>query len=191
MEFDYPRIWPYVIAVLAVLLVFRRLRRSFGRQPVRPIRMRVRIGILIFLACSLVPVAASSSRFLIAEFGAALAGIGLGLWGAKRTRYQTFQGQLHYIPHTYTGIAVSLLFVGRLVYRLVEIYSTDHVHRVDDATSMQGFAPPTVVQSPATVGLLCVVAGYYVCYYSLVLWKSKRISPEDIEVVPTPNAAAS
>jgi hypothetical protein len=191
MAFDYSRIWPYFIAVLAVLLVFRRLRRSFGRQPLRPIRMRVRIGILILLACSLVPVAASSSRFLIADVGAALAGIALGLWGAKRTRYQTFEGQLYYIPHTYTGIAVSLLFVGRLVYRLVEIYSTDHADRVNDATSMHGLAPPTGVQSPATVGLLCAVVGYYVCFYSLVLWKSKRISPEDLEVVSTPNAAAS
>jgi hypothetical protein len=42
--------------------------------------------------------------------------------------------------------------------------------------------------SAFTVGLLFVVVGYYVCYYGMLLWKSKRISPEDLEVNPTPAA---
>jgi hypothetical protein len=41
-----------------------------------------------------------------------------------------------------------------------------------------------MVRSPLTLGLLFVLIGYYVCYYSLVLWKSKQIKPEDIEVAP-------
>ena len=113
------------------------------------------------------------------------------VWGARRTRYQTFEGKLHYIPHTYTGIAVSLLFVGRLAYRVVEIYSMDGATRAEGAASMQSFGQPDAVKSPATVGLLCAVIGYYLCYYSWVLWKSQRISPEDLEAVPAPSAAAS
>ena len=49
--------------------------------------------------------------------------------------------------------------------------------------------PPPMVRSPLTVALIFVVVGYYVCYYAMVLWKSKRISPEDLEAVPTPTAA--
>jgi hypothetical protein len=45
-------------------------------------------------------------------------------------------------------------------------------------------------QSPFTVGLLCVVIGYYVCYYGLVLFKSTRIGPEDLEVSTTPIAVS-
>jgi hypothetical protein len=32
MQFDYLRIWPFVIALSAMLLIYRRLRRSFGPQ---------------------------------------------------------------------------------------------------------------------------------------------------------------
>ena len=191
MPFDYAQILPYLFAVLAVFLVFRRLRRSFGRQPLRPVRMRIRIGILCVLACSLVPVAASSGRFLLAELGGVLAGIALGVWGAKRTRYQTFEAKLYYIPHTYTGIAVALLFVGRLAYRMVEIYSLDRASGGTGAAPMPNFGQPDAVKSPVTVGLLSVVIGYYVWYYSWVLWKSQRISPEDLEAMPAPTAAAS
>ena len=47
MQDGYSRIWPYVIAVLAILLIYRRLRRSFGRQRLQPVRMRARIVILL------------------------------------------------------------------------------------------------------------------------------------------------
>jgi hypothetical protein len=186
MQVDYPRVWPFVIAVLAVLLIYRRLRRSFGRQPVRPIRMWIRIGILTILGCSLVPAALKSGQFLAAEVAGILAGTALGIWGAQHTRYQRSEGQLTYAPHTYTGIAVSLLFVGRLVYRAGQMYS---MHGPDGAmTDTQDLAASPMVRGPFTVGLLFVVIGYYVCYFSRVLWKSKRISPEELEVTATSDA---
>ncbi|HWJ36581.1 MAG TPA: hypothetical protein VNR70_15045 [Steroidobacteraceae bacterium] len=197
MQFDYSRIWPYVIAVLAVLLIYRRFRRNFGRQRVSPIRMRVRIGILLVLGCTLLPVAMQAGQFLAAQIVGVLAGIGLGVWGARQTRYRSYDGQLHYVPHTYTGVAVSLLFIGRLVYRLVELYSMNQSSGPLIANpgfgasgfGPSGFGPPSMMRSPLTVGLLFVVIGYYVCYYSMVLWKSKRISPEELEVVTTSAAA--
>lgn len=191
MQFDYSRIWPYVIAVLAVLLIYRRLRRSFGRQRIRPVRMNLRIVILIVLGCSLLPMALKSSQFLMSGLAGLVAGIALGVWGAERTRYQSYNGQLHYVPHTYTGVAVSLLFVGRLVYRIVEVYSMERSSGSSGADVMsQGFAAPTMIRSPLTEGLLFAVIGYYVCYYGMVLWKSKRVSAEELEVVSTSPAAS-
>jgi len=186
MEADYSRIWPYAIAGLAVLLIYRRFRRSFGRQPMRPVRMWIRIALLILLGCSLLPSAFKSGQFLIAELGGALAGLALGFWGARHTRYATYEGRLHYVPHTYTGVAVSLLFIGRLVYRFVEWYSQNGA--LGGAAAASRGMPPPMVRSPLTVALIFVVVGYYVCYYAMVLWKSKRISPEDLEAVPAPTA---
>ena len=91
------------------------------------------------------------------------------------------------MPHTYTGVAVSLLFIGRLVYRGVEWYSQNGELGGAGAAS-RGIAP-SMVRSPLTVALIFAVVGYYVCYYAVVLWKSKRISPEDLEAVPAPTAA--
>ena len=188
MQVDYSRIWPYVIAGIAVLLIYRRVRRSFGRQPVRPVRMWIRIALLILLSCSLLPFALESGHFLLAQLAGAIAGIALGYWGARHTRYATYEGRLHYVPHTYTGVAVSLLFIARLVYRFVEWYAQNGALEGAAAAS-QGIATPAMIRSPLTVGLIFVVVGYYVCYYAMVLWKSKRISPEDLEAIPAPTAA--
>lgn len=171
MPADYSRILPLVIAALAVLLIYRRLRRSFGQQPVRPLRMIMRMGVLAALGISFIPLAVRSGEFLLMEGAGALAGTALATWGASRTRYVRRGSQLYYMPHTYAGIAVTLLVFGRLVYRAVQMYSP-----VDHA---RDFAPASMVQSPATVGLFFVLIGYYVCYYSRVLWKSKHIGAGD------------
>src|SRR5579859_1198992 len=187
MQPDYSRIWPYVIAGLAVLLIYRRFRRSFGPQPVRPVRMWIRIAVLMLLGCSLIPYALKSGQFLLAELSGALAGLALGSWGARHTRYATYEGRLHYVPHTYTGIAVSLLFIGRLVYRIAEWYGQNGA--LEGATAAaHGLSPEPMMRSPLTVGLMFVVAGYYACYYATVLRKSKHISPQDLEALPAPTA---
>ena len=89
-------------------------------------------------------------------------------------------GQLYYVPHTYTGIAVSLLFLGRLVYRLIQVSGNMHaIHAAAPDSANQAFAPSSMLQSPLTLGLYFVLMGYYVCYYSMVLWKSKRVVAEE------------
>jgi hypothetical protein len=183
MSADYSRILPYVIALAAVLLIFRRLRRSFGKQPLRPVRMKIRIGVLVLVGLSFAPVAFKSLQFLGAELAGLVAGIALALWGASRTRYLSEGGQLYYVPHTYTGIAVSLLFMGRLAYRLTQVY-------VWNASQTRGTDPAMNstmnMKSPLTAGLFFVLIGYYTVYYGVVLWKTSRISPEELEVASTP-----
>jgi hypothetical protein len=173
MPADYSRIWPLLVAVLALPLIYRRVRRSFGRQPVRPWRMGLRMGLLIAVGASLIAVGPRSAAVLLLEIAGALAGVALALWSAHRTRYERHDGRMHYVPHTYTGIAVSLLVFGRIVYRSLQAYTGD---------GMGDAAPLAMVQSPATVGLLFVLIGYYVCYYSRMLWKSKHIAEQDLKV---------
>jgi hypothetical protein len=191
MQFGYSRIWPALITVAALLLIYRRFRRSFGAQRVVPVRMGLRMAVLLAIACAMLPLALKSGQYLAAEIAGLAAGTALGLWGAAQTRYQARDGHTYYIPHTYTGIAVSLLFIGRLVYRIAALYSMDQsaMARVD-AGAPQGFAPALPVRSPMTVGLLFVVIGYYVCYYGTVLWKYKRIGAEDLEAPETSPPAA-
>jgi hypothetical protein len=187
MQPDFSQLGPYLIAALVVFAVYRRLRRSFGRQPLRPRRMMIRIVLLALIGCALMPAAFRSTQFLAAELAGAALGIALGLWGAERTRFLMSGEQLHYVPHTYTGIAVSLLFLGRLAFRLVQVYSGSHPSHVAYANAVPGADPAqalttgSMVQSPLTVGLLYVLIGYYLCYYGLVLWKSKHLKAEDIE----------
>jgi hypothetical protein len=184
MKLDFSQIGPLLVAILVVFAIYRRFRRSFGQQPLRPVRMQVRIVLLLVIGCLLLPAALRSTAFMAAVLAGIVAGVALAMWGAARTRFLRVSGQLYYVPHTYTGIAVSLLFVGRLVHRLIQIYGITHATHapvVDPAAepAAQGFAPAGMLQSPLTLGLYFVLMGYYVCYYSMVLWKAKRDAPQE------------
>lgn len=186
MEADFSKIGPFLIAALTVFVIYRRLRRSFGQQQLRRVRMQVRIAMLLIAGCLLLPVAWRSTEFLSAVLAGVAAGVALALWGAARTRFLKIDQQLYYVPHTYTGIAVSLLFLGRLVYRFVQAYGgTSTAHAVGaDSAAAPAFASAGMLQSPLTVALFFVLMGYYVCYYSVVLWKSKRVIAEEVSSAP-------
>src|SRR5579863_5024382 len=126
MRFDVSQISSLLIALLVVFLIYRRLRRSFGQQLLSPVRMRVRCVVLLVVAGLLLPGALTSAASLAAALAGVLAGVALALWGAAHTRFLRASGRLYYVPHTYTGIAVSLLFLGRLVYRGVQAYGSSH-----------------------------------------------------------------
>jgi hypothetical protein len=187
MQGDFSQIGPFLLAAFVVFVIYRRFRRNFGRQLLSPGRMTFRIVILAVVGCLLLPTALRSGQYLAAILVSAALGVGLALWGSKRTRFVKYGERLHYVPHTYTGIAVSLLFLGRLVYRVAETYSDSHArfganaHAAAAADPGQPFAAASMVRSPLTVAIVFVLVGYYVCYYSLVLWKSKHLKPEDIE----------
>jgi len=179
MDQNSSQIVPFLLAALIVWSVYRRLRRSFGKQRLYPVLMGMRIGLLLLIACVLLlPSVVRSTPYLEGLVVGLCAGIALALWGASRTRYLREDGQLFFVPHTYTGLAVSLLFLGRLVYRAFQ-FSSAGPQPASFAASM--------VSSPLTFGLFYVLVGYYVCYYSVVLRKSKHLTPEEL-IAPAPLA---
>jgi hypothetical protein len=187
MNSAYSKTVPFLIAALVIWSIYRRLRRSFGKQRLRPVQMGIRIGLFLLIGILLLPSVIHSSVYLTSLeslLAGLLAGVALAVWGASRTRYLREQGQLFYVPHTYTGLAVSLLFVGRLVYRFVQIYSLQSAAHGDAAA----VTPASMVSTPLTLGLFYVLMGYYVCYYSVVLWKSKHLTAEELAVEPAPLA---
>jgi cytochrome b561 len=152
--------------------------------------MTIRMVILAVLGASLLPAALSSTSFLAGEVVGAATGIALALWGAKRTRFLTHNGQLCYVPHTYAGIAISLLVVGRIAYRFTQVYAAPGIMPPNAAAGDSAAAPASMVQSPLTVGIFYVLIGYYLCYYGWLLWKSKHIVPDDLEAPEAPPAVA-
>jgi len=186
---DFSQIGSLLFAALVVFAIYRRFRRNFGRQLLHPGRMTFRIVLLAAAGCALLPMALRSAPYFWAELAGGALGIGLGVWGAERTRFMMDGGRLHYVPHTYTGIAVSLLFLGRLAFRLVQMYAgVQAAPGADSVDPSLAFAPTSMVRSPLTVGIFFVLAGYYAWYYGRVLWKSKHLAAEDIEAA-SPAAA--
>jgi len=159
---------PYLIAALVVWGVYRRMRRSFGRQRVREGLMWLRVGLFTLIAA----LAAVSVARDVDVLGALLAGIAcgalLGYIGLKYTKFEVVPGGRFYTPHAYIGLVVTALFLGRIVYRFLGVYN--------------GVAPPAAAghslaaayqHSPLTLAIFGVLVGYYVLYYVGILQRTK------------------
>jgi hypothetical protein len=178
MQPDLSRIWAFLVAALVVWLVYRRFRRNFGQQPLRPAAMRARIVILLIVGCLLTPAALRSNAFLLATLSGVMIGVVLALWGARRTRFLRIGNQIYYVPHSYTGAVISLLFLGRIVYRLFQVYGQMPAGQLGALGAARNPSPLGMVNSPLTLGLYFVLMGYYVCYYAIVLRNSKSAATE-------------
>jgi hypothetical protein len=81
----------------------------------------------------------------------------------RLTRFERTAQGLFYIPNAYLGSALSLLLVGRILYRLSELY----VGGLPPAGVPADFA-----RSPVTLAIFGTLAGYYVAYaIGLLLWR--------------------
>jgi hypothetical protein len=78
--------------------------------------------------------------------------------------------------------------LGRLVYRWVELSPTGGFPVAGNPSPAE---PAAMVKAPLTAGLFFVLIGYYVSYYGWALWKSKRITPADLEAPPAASSSAA
>jgi hypothetical protein len=159
---------PSTVTLLALLPLlawraYARFRRMVGRQ--RLSRIRPWITLTIFPA--LVVLLGLGAHAHVERLGWLAAGLALGallgVFGLSRTRFEPTRQGLFYTPNAHLGIALSLLFIARIVYRLVEVYAIDPgvPHGLDD------FA-----RSALTLAVFGLLAGYYIAYaIGLVRWR--------------------
>lgn len=158
-----------LLVVLVVALVawrlHARLRRMVGRQRLSILRpwltgIVLPLVLALILATRLLPALAA----LAAAAGAAL-GIVLGLLGTRLTRFEATPAGLFYTPNAHLGIALSLLLVLRIGYRVTLLALTGQAL---DAPSLQ------LGSSPLTLAICGTLAGYYVTYaIGLLRWRTR------------------
>jgi len=154
------------LVVLLPLLVWRvhsRFRRMVGRQRLSRIRPWVTLVIFPLLIGLLCFAAHAHVERLWWLAGGVSIGSLLGVYGLRKTRFEPTKKGLFYTPNAHLGIALSLLFVGRIIYRLVEVYAVtpDMPHGMDD------FA-----RSSLTLAVFGLLAGYYIAYaIGLARWR--------------------
>ena len=166
---DPKLIAPILVAALVVFGIVRRLRRTFGRQPVQPGRIWLRIGILT-LAGGLVGATSVTrgAEMLPALIAGLACGAALAYVGLRHTRFEATPEGRFYTPHTYIGLAVTLLLVGRLAYRFL--------YRSAGANATFAVDPNAAVayqRSPLTLGIFAALLGYYLLFYAGVLLRTR------------------
>ncbi|HEX7964516.1 MAG TPA: hypothetical protein VF651_02255 [Gammaproteobacteria bacterium] len=159
-------------------IIYRRFRRLFGRQEFRPKSMIFRVVLLSVISAFLLIPSFFATKLALAAIAGAAVGVGLGLWGARHTRFEKVDGKLFYIPHTYAGMVVSALFIGRLAYKIVSGGLSPGVATMDATPGISDFSH---MLHPLTYIAFFALAGYYIYYYGYVLYESKHLKPRDWE----------
>jgi hypothetical protein len=152
--------------------IYMRFRRMIGRQRLS----RVRPWITLAIFSTVLVLLAYAARAHAERLGWLAAGLAAGgllaAYGLRLTRFEPTPQGLFYTPNAYLGIALSLLFFGRLVYRVTEVYA------ISTAASP---TPPSFASSPLTLATFGLIAGYYVTYAAgLMLWRNRelRVQPQ-------------
>ena len=185
MNFDPSHFIGSLIPIALVLFfIYRRFRRNFGRQKLGRKRLKFRMYLLGIVGVLLLPGALFSSLSALATIVGLGAGVVLALWAAKHTRFEKQDDTLYYIPHTYTGMVVSALFLGRIISRFVILSSSmGSLAFMDSAGASPGdfggFS--NISHNPVTRCIFYILVGYYVYYYWYVLHESEHLKPEDWE----------
>jgi cytochrome b561 len=144
--------------------VYQRLKTQMTRQ--RSIMSRHYTGLLVFGGMLLVPGAELSDRpLLLASLAAgAIAGIGLGMYGLRRTRFEDTSEGYFFTPPMRMGILVAMLLVARVIYLGIEIY-------MNQGSSQPN---PRFSDSPATIFCLGLTAAYFATFSAtLMRWRQR------------------
>lgn len=156
-----------VIGLLPLLAwrVYVRFRRMVGRQRLSQRRPWITLGIFSTVILLLAWFGRTHLGHLWWLAAGMAAGSLLAAWGLRITRFEATPQGLFYTPNGYLGIAMSLLFLGRMTYRLVEVYAI---------SSTTSHTPPDFMRNPLTLAIFGLIAGYYMSYaLGLVLWRNR------------------
>lgn len=170
---------PYVIAAMAALILlalYRRFRRLFGRQPLRPTRIKVRIALLSLVTLLLLVRSLHSTNLAAAGLVGLAAGAALAYVGLRLTRFDSMPGGIFYTPNGYIGAILSTLLLSRIVYRFQVIYPAFQAAQADDANPFAAFQ-----RSPLTFALFGIVVGYYLAYYAGLLLRSASLRAQPVQ----------
>jgi hypothetical protein len=167
---------PATIGILIALpfigwRLYVRFRRLVGRQKLS--RVRPWLTVTIFpVMLALVGWLATLER-LGWLAGGVLAGALLGVYALRSTRFEATPEGLYYTPNAHLGIALSLLILARVGYRMFEVVSAEP-HMVRNNAQF--------VQSPLTLVLLGLLGGYYVAYAAgLIRWRRRVLQQQIVD----------
>lgn len=153
-----------VIVPLILWRVVARVRRLVSRQALSVRRQRFALVLFPVLLAMLALGARAHPAVLAALAAGVAGGLALAAVGIARTRFEALPEGVFYTPNAPIGIAVSALFIGRILYRLAEVHAGE---------SAQGFS----LHSPLTLGLFGLLGGYYAGFAAgLLRWRRRHVA---------------
>ena len=156
-----PALLPYAFTAGIGVLYYRRIRRHFGRQPWQPWRTTARVVLLSLVMVSLIFAGVFVPGAGWAVGGGVIAGVVLGVFGISHTQVESLDGVRSYMPNPWIGSALSLLLLGRLIWRFMH----------GGFVQQQQSSP-----SPLTLAFAAALIGYYLTYSIVLMWRMRQLA---------------
>jgi hypothetical protein len=153
-----------VVALIPLIAwrLYRRVRGMIGRQTSR---MRRHWTAVVFFPVVALLIALVTLAYppALAGLGAGIAaGVGLAIWGLKLTRFEHTAEGYFYTPNAHIGVALSVLFAARIVWRIFEM----------ESFAGAGGMPAHFAASPLTLAIFGALVAYYTTYAAgLLRWR--------------------
>jgi hypothetical protein len=163
---------PYLLGVVTVLVIWHmyiRVRRIAGRQKFSAMRSWAAVCLLPILIAVLLVGTFTRPLLSLSGLAGAAIGVALGIYGLRHTKFEgSIEGHF-YTPGAHIGIALALLFIGRVAYKLIHKYML---------TSSYTQSPAEIVESPLTLFIVGTLAGYFATYaFGLLRWRRTGVEP--------------
>jgi hypothetical protein len=164
-------------AVLIGFGVYRRIRRTVGYQKLEPRRLIVRSVLFTVLGLMIVTLAVRHPIQLVGDAVGLIGGLTLAYYGIRHLKFEKREQGWFYRTHGIVEAIVLALFIGRVVYRIVELALI--------APGATGPAPGAggaganpygdISRDPLTSAVFFVLVSYYVRFFTYLLRKAKRL----------------
>lgn len=164
-----PQMLAFTIAIpLIAWRMYSRFKRLVGRQKSTSVRPWLPV-ILFPILIALISIGLLTHPLALMNlYGGAVMGVGLGIYGLKLTKFEKTSEGLFYTPNAHLGVALSLLMLARILYRMMQVFFMDVGSNA---------APRDFGSSPLTMLILGALAAYYVTYaIGHLRWRSRVYS---------------
>ncbi|MGS1076731.1 hypothetical protein [Pseudoxanthomonas beigongshangi] len=158
-----PALTPYLITAGIGWVMYRRIRRSFGRQPWQPKRTMFRLALMVLLLGMLMMAAIFLPGVAIGIAAGLAGGLLLGGFALRHTRVEWHDGHPTYVPNPWFGGLLTLLLVGRLAWRWSHGAFAD------------GAAATAQQASPLTMAFAGALVGYFLLLNGGLLWRMRQL----------------
>jgi hypothetical protein len=158
-------LFSFGIAALIGWRLYSRVRRLVGRQPLSPVRSWITLIVFSLLIAMLLLASIAHPTNALAILGGTALGAALGIYGIRLTKFEAMPSGLFYTPNAWLGMALSVLFLGRIAYRFSQLYLADGGASAASAAFMR---------SPLTIFIFGTLAGYYIAFAIGLIRRSRH-----------------
>ena len=171
---------PLLLIALTPVMLIQRYRAGTSRRPARRWMVMLAVVSTGLSALFLLISSAFTNIWVTDAFGDTALGLAagclVGIIGLLITKWEATPGSLHYTPNRWMVLVITLLIAGRILFGFYRA-------GVAAESGMSGGEVVTAFGIAESLGAGAFVIGYYLAYYTGVVWRIRKWDRRAVRVM--------